>query len=224
MLKVEDLSVEMNHRMILQGINLKLEDKDLALVLGPNGSGKSTLFKAILGLIKSKGKIEFNGVDISNLNPHKRFEMGITMAPERMRVASNLTVEDNISIGAKVDVEEVFEMFPELKRLRKQKAGTLSGGEKQLVVFARAIASKPSLLLLDEPFQGLYEDLVLKIEEKIIELSGEISIAIITHERIEEMIYNADLVVLLLGGKIAYMEEIEDISKTLENLRRYMIV
>lgn len=224
MLRIENLSVVLNHRKILQDINLKLENRELALVLGPNGSGKSTLFKAILGLIKAEGKIVFNGVDITNLSPYKRFEMGITMAPERMRVASNLTVEDNILIGAKVGVEEVFEMFPELKRLRKQKAGTLSGGEKQLVVFARAIASKPSLLLLDEPFQGLYEDLAIKIEEKIIELSGELSIAIITHERIEEMIYNADLVVLLLGGKIAYIEEIEDVRRTLESLRRYMIV
>lgn len=224
MLKVEDLNVVINHRKILQNINLKLEDRELALVLGPNGSGKSTLFKAILGLIKADGKIEFNGVDITNLSPYKRFEMGITMAPERMRVASNLTVEDNILIGAKVDIEEVFEMFPELKRLRKQKAGTLSGGEKQLVVFARAIASKPSLLLLDEPFQGLYEDLAMKIEEKIIELSNELSVAVITHERIEEMIYNADLVVLLLGGRIAYTEEIEDVVKALESLKKYMIV
>ncbi|RLI79524.1 ABC transporter ATP-binding protein [Archaeoglobales archaeon] len=224
MLKVEDLSVTINHRNILQDINLKLDDKELTLILGPNGSGKSTLFKAILGLVKADGKIEFNGIDITNLSPYKRFEMGITMAPERMRVSSNLTVEDNILIGAKMDVEEVFAMFPELKRLRKQKAGTLSGGEKQLVVFARAIASKPSLLLLDEPFQGLYEDLAIKIEEKIIELSNELSIAVITHERIEEMIYNADLVVLLLGGKIAYIEKIEDVEKTFDSLRRYMIV
>jgi len=224
MLSVEDLCVSINNKKILHKINFRLKDRDLALILGPNGSGKSTLFKAIVGLVKADGKIEFNGMDISNLPTYSRFKMGITMAPERMRVAPNLSVEDNILIGSRVDIEEIFDIFPELKRLRKQKAGTLSGGERQLVVFARAVASKPSLLLLDEPFQGLYEELSIKIEEKIIELSSEISIALITHERIEEMIYNADVVVLLIGGKIAYATEIEDVDKTIHNLKKYMIL
>ncbi len=224
MLKVENLGVNINHKKILHEINLNLKNKDLALILGPNGSGKSTLFKAIVGLIKVEGRIECKGVDITNYPAYKRFEMGITMAPEKMRVAPNLSVEDNILIGSKVDIGEIFDIFPELKRLRKQKAGTLSGGERQLVVFARAIASKPSLLLLDEPFQGLYEDLAMKIEEKIIELSNEISVAVITHERIEEMIYNADLIVLLIGGRVAYMEEIENVNKVIENLKKYMIL
>ena len=159
----------------LEEINLKIEEKTLDAVIGPNGAGKSTLLRVISGLEEpDRGKIEFLGKRIDELKAHKIARRGIGHCPERRRLFYDMSVMENLEMGAyslkdkkkfKRLLDFVFELFPRLEERKKQRAGTLSGGEQQMLAVARSIMSNPKLLLLDEPSLGLAP----KIKEKIFE-------------------------------------------------------
>ncbi|MBW4654769.1 MAG: ABC transporter ATP-binding protein [Kaiparowitsia implicata GSE-PSE-MK54-09C] len=166
---------------ILQGVNLRIYAGELVTVIGPNGAGKSTLAKAIFGLLSpSRGSIRFNGAEISGLRPDQIVQRGMCYVPQIANVFPSLTVEENLEMGAftctgnvKPMKQRVFEAFPILAERRRQKAGTLSGGERQQLAMGRSLMLGPSLLILDEPSAALSPVLVNEVFERIQQINAQ---------------------------------------------------
>lgn len=165
MLRVEDLRVAYGGIEALKGISLEVEDGKIVTLIGANGAGKSTLLRTIVGLVKPQsGKITYNDQEITGLNSQKIVQTGLTLVPEGRRIFPNLTVLENLQIGAYMrndkeeiakDIKWVYELFPRLEERNWQMAGTLSGGEQQMLALGRALLSRPKLLMMDEPSLGL---------------------------------------------------------------------
>jgi branched-chain amino acid transport system ATP-binding protein len=165
MLKIENLSVHYGGIHALQGIDLEVPDGKIVSLIGANGAGKSTTLKAIVGLVRaSSGSVSWSGEKLSGLPTKNIVERGVVLVPEGRRIFPNLTVDENLSLGAyartdkdgiATDRKRVFELFPRLEERKRQKAGTLSGGEQQMLAVARALMSRPKLLMMDEPSLGL---------------------------------------------------------------------
>jgi branched-chain amino acid transport system ATP-binding protein len=166
---------------ILNGVNIAIEQSDIGVIVGPNGAGKSTTLKAIFGLLKvMEGTILFNGEAIENSLPDRLVPKGLSFVPQEKNVFTSLSVEENLEMGAFVrrddfrsTMEWVYEMFPVLREKRRQPAGELSGGQRQMVAMGRALMSQPKLLLLDEPSAGLSPRYVLEIFETIMRINRE---------------------------------------------------
>ena len=166
---------------ILNGVNMSIEQSDIGVIVGPNGAGKSTTLKAIFGLLKvSGGTIEFGGENVANSLPDRLVPKGLSFVPQEKNVFTSMTVEENLEMGAftrKDDFSEtmawVYEMFPVLAEKRRQPAGELSGGQRQMVAMGRALMSKPKLLMLDEPSAGLSPRYVIEIFETIVRVNQE---------------------------------------------------
>jgi branched-chain amino acid transport system ATP-binding protein len=178
MLKVEGLTVHYGAIKALRGISFEVAPGEIITLIGSNGAGKSTTLNAVSNVIKkTKGTVVFNGNDISSLAADRIVSAGLVQVPEGRRIFANLTVRENLEMGAytrravtnaerqalKADMENVYEIFPRLKERQKQVAGTLSGGEQQMLAMGRALMAKPRLLLLDEPSMGLAPILVDEI-------------------------------------------------------------
>jgi branched-chain amino acid transport system ATP-binding protein len=166
---------------ILNGVNLAIEQSDIGVIVGPNGAGKSTTLKAIFGLLKvTEGSIAFQGEEIQNSLPDKLVPKGLSFVPQEKNVFTSMSVEENLEMGAFTRRDDfsgtlawIYEMFPPLKEKRHQKAGELSGGQRQMVAMGRALMSKPRLLMLDEPSAGLSPRYVLEIFETITRVNKE---------------------------------------------------
>jgi len=180
-LQVEGLDVYYGAVHAVKALSLAAERGEIVTLIGANGAGKSTLLRAISGLVPSRsGSIRFDGRDITRLPPHEIVGLGISQAPEGRMVFANLSVEDNLEMGAyrrrdragiRQDRDEVFRLFPRLLERRRQTAGTLSGGEQQMLAIGRALMPRPRLLLLDEPSLGLAPLLVREIFKTVREIN-----------------------------------------------------
>lgn len=183
MLKINDLNVFYVNIHALKGVSLEVNQGEIVTLIGSNGAGKSTTLGAISGLVKARsGSIVYKEQPITNLAPHRIVEMGISLSPEGREVFPALTVEENLRLGAytrkhQAEIADsyarVYDLFPRLKERIKQTAGTLSGGEQQMLAIGRALMSKPDLLLLDEPSMGLAPNLVLMIFELIKDINKQ---------------------------------------------------
>ena len=166
---------------ILNGVNMAIEQSDIGVIVGPNGAGKSTTLKAIFGLLKvTGGTVEFLGENIVNSLPDKLVPKGLSFVPQEKNVFTSMTVEENLEMGAFTRTDDfsetmqwVYEMFPVLAEKRRQPAGELSGGQRQMVAMGRALMSKPKLLMLDEPSAGLSPRYVIEIFETIVRVNKE---------------------------------------------------
>lgn len=222
-LEVKNLKAYYDEVQILWGVNFKVEKGSLTTILGPNGAGKTTTLKAIMGLLdKVEGEIIFEGENIKNLPPHKRVERGLVLVPEGRMIFPELTVLENLEIGAytskarkfaKKNLEHVFELFPRLKERIHQKAGTLSGGEQQMLAIGRGIMACPKLLILDEPSLGLAPKLVLSIFEIIKKLKEEGITLLLVEQNVHLALNIANYGYILENGKIVD----EGDAKKLEN-------
>ncbi|MDD5363558.1 MAG: ABC transporter ATP-binding protein [Ignavibacteria bacterium] len=193
MLAIENLIVNYGAIKAIKGINVNVKEGTIVTLIGANGAGKSTILRSISSLMKPvSGSIKFLGKEISGMPAHKIVEMGISQAPEGRLIFSNLTVQENLEMGAytrkdkdniKYDLEFIFSLFPRLKERLKQPGGTLSGGEQQMLAISRSLMSKPKLLLLDEPSLGIAPILVKQIFEKIVALNKATGVTILLVEQ-----------------------------------------
>lgn len=181
MLKIENLRVSFGGIKAVRGIDLQVEQGQIVTLIGANGAGKSTTLRSVAGLIKPEaGKIEFMGEDITGADPTSIVARGITMVPEGRKIFPDMTVLENLKIGAYMrkdnlhdDIEWVFNLFPRLKERSWQAGGTLSGGEQQMLAVGRALMSKPKLIMMDEPSLGLAPLIVKNIFEIIREINKQ---------------------------------------------------
>ncbi|OGF18190.1 MAG: ABC transporter ATP-binding protein [Candidatus Eisenbacteria bacterium RBG_16_71_46] len=182
MLEVEDLDVYYGAVHALKGVSVRAEAGEIVTLIGANGAGKTTLLRSISGLIPARsGRVTFEGRDITRMPPHEIVGLGVSQSPEGRMVFANLSVADNLELGAyrrrdraaiREDRDEVYRLFPRLLERRGQSAGTLSGGEQQMLAIGRALMSRPRLLLLDEPSLGLAPLLVREIFRTLREINA----------------------------------------------------
>ena len=193
MLEIRNLQVNYGAIAALQGISLSVKAGSIVTLIGANGAGKTTTLKAVSGLLKPKsGEILYEGKDIAGLPPHQIVRLGLSHVPEGRMIFANLTVHENLQLGAFLqkdrnvvarELEHVFHLFPRLQEREKQVAGTLSGGEQQMLAIGRALMARPKFLMLDEPSLGLAPLLVKTIFEKIVEINRERGLTILLVEQ-----------------------------------------
>lgn len=223
MLEIRDLTAGYGKIPVIRGINMDVLKGEIVAVLGPNGAGKSTLLNTVLNLTTIfNGTIRFNGIVLNEIKPYEIAKLGIGIVPQIDNIFPNLTVDENLALGAYLrrgdpnvasDVGEVLTLFPELAKRRRQKAKTLSGGERQMLAIARALLAKPSLLLLDEPTAGLAPRLASEVIKRIKEISESTEITIlIAEQNVKKTLEVADKAYVLVGGEITGSYTSEEFS------------
>jgi branched-chain amino acid transport system ATP-binding protein len=202
MLSIKNLTVNYGAITALRGISLEVPKGEIVTLIGANGAGKTTALRAISGLLKTRGQIVYDGRDIANAAPHQIVALGLAQVPEGRMVFANLTVAENLAMGAylqrsRADIqasrEMVLGLFPRLGERPEQRAGTLSGGEQQMLAIGRALMSRPKFLMLDEPSLGIAPMLVKTIFEKIVEINRRQGVTVLLVEQ------NANLALEVAG-------------------------
>jgi urea transport system ATP-binding protein len=230
--QVEHLRTGYGNTLILQGIDLGVQQAEIVAVIGRNGMGKSTLMKCMIGLLPvTDGRILYDGTDLTKMPAHKRAQLGIGYVPQGREVFSTMTVEENLMVGELVNTSKseklydlVYEYFPILKERRGQKAGSLSGGEQQMLAIGRALVGNPVMLLLDEPSEGIQPSIVQQIGENISQVNREIGLTVLFVEQNIDMIVSlAQRCYVIDNGKIVDQLSRSELTDT-ATLRRYLAV
>ena len=230
MLIANNISSYYGNIQALDGISINVNEGEIVSIIGSNGAGKSTLLMTLCGIVKaSEGSIEFQKRDITSLPTHEIIRMGVSQSPEGRRIFPKLTVYENLLIGdplkseKEIDLEFVFEIFPRLKERVNQRGGTLSGGEQQMLSIARALVSKPKLLLLDEPSLGLAPIIVKQIFETIVKINKENKTTILL---VEQNAFGAlklsDRGYVLVNGKVTLSGKSSELLDNPEIKKAYL--
>jgi branched-chain amino acid transport system ATP-binding protein len=214
LLEVQDLHAGYGRAEVLSGLNFHLEAGRVVTIIGPNGAGKSTTLNALMGVLPARGRIVFDGQDVISATLEERVMMGLALVPEKRELFGTMPVEDNLILGGyramkqrvphwQREIERVFELFPRLKERRKQLAGTLSGGERQMLAVGRALMSAPKLLMLDEPSLGLAPLVVREIFRIIARLREQGISILLVEQNARAALEVADHGYVLETGSIA---------------------
>ena len=223
LLKVEDVHVYYGAIHAIKGISFEVNQGEIVTLIGSNGAGKSTTLSAITGMVKAQtGSINFLGKNITNIPPYKIVEQGISISPEGREVFPGLTVHENLRLGAysrrdkgeiNAAYDRVYELFPRLKERIGQTAGTLSGGEQQMLAIGRALMSQPKLLLLDEPSMGLAPNLVLMIFDLIESINKQGTTILLIEQNANMALSVADRAYVLETGNIVIEGKASDLAR-----------
>ena len=223
MLEISDLSVNYGGIKALQQVSLRVEEGEIVTLIGANGAGKTTTLKTISRILTAKtGRIIYQGQDITHLPPHEIVKRGIAHSPEGRRILARQTVLTNLQLGAytrsdrlgvKSDIEEQWQLFPRLSERREQLAGTLSGGEQQMLAIARALMSRPKLLLLDEPSLGLAPQIVREIFSIIRKLNESGVTILLVEQNANLALETANRGYVLEAGRLTIAGEAGDLLK-----------
>jgi branched-chain amino acid transport system ATP-binding protein len=221
LLEIEDIHTFYGNIEALKGVSLEVEEGEIVTLIGSNGAGKSTTLRSITGLTPAReGRIRFRGQDITLTPPQDIVRLGISHSPEGRRCFQRMTVRENLELGAYLrrdatiqqDLERVFELFPRLKEREKQKAGTMSGGEQQMLAIGRSLMANPTVLLLDEPSMGLAPILVDRIYETVTEINKQGTTILLVEQNANYALDVSHRGYVLETGHVA-------LSDTSENLR-----
>ncbi len=232
MLFVRDLEAGYGEMQVLWGVSLEVKEKTVTTILGPNGAGKTTTLRALFGLNRPwNGVIEFEKKDVTHSPPHSKVETGITMVLEGRHLFPSMSVEENLRLGAytkraeeRIDdsIELVYSLFPRLKERKDQKAGTMSGGEQQMLAIGRALMSVPKLILMDEPSQGLAPKLVAEVFETISRLREEGLTILLVEQNVYASLDISDYAYVLGDGKVVLGGTVDEIRDSEEVKRVYV--
>ena len=221
MLKVTDLTVNYGVIQAVKGISFEVEEGEIVALIGANGEGKTTTLHTITGMIPARtGTIEFHGTDITKVPAHKIVSMGLAHVPEGRRVFAQLTVLENLKMGAYTrkdkdeigkSLEEIYKRFPRLKERKNQPAGTLSGGEQQMLAMGRALMSKPKMIVMDEPSMGLSPLYVTEIFKIIQEINDSGTTVLLVEQNAKKALAIADKAYVLETGNIVLSGKASDL-------------
>ena len=233
LLEVSDLHAGYGRAEVLTGLNLKLEKGQVITVIGPNGAGKSTTLNALMGVLPSRGRVAFDGVDLAEATLEDRVMLGLALVPEKRELFTTMPVEDNLVLGGyramrqrvpnwRGALERVYGLFPRLKERRAQLAGTLSGGERQMLAVGRALMSGPKLLMLDEPSLGLAPLVVRDIFNTIQRLRGEGVSILLVEQNARAALQVADHGYVLETGEIVLDGPAESLAQDARVIETYL--
>jgi len=230
MLRIDELKVSYGGIEAVKGISFEVPEHQIVTLIGANGAGKSTTLRAIAGLVKpASGRIHLQGEDITALSPDRIVSKGITMVPEGRRVFPNLTVLENLKIGAYLrndsleeDLKWVYDLFPRLKERNWQAAGTLSGGEQQMLAVGRALMSRPKIMMMDEPSLGLAPLVVKGIFEIIREINKQGVTILLIEQNANMALHTANIGYVLETGRITLSGEGNSLLKNEEVKKAYL--
>ena len=230
-LKVDNINVYYGAIHAIKGISFEVNEGEIVTLIGANGAGKSTTLQTVSGLLRSRtGSIEFNGENISHVPAHKLVYKGLAQVPEGRRIFLQMSVEENLEMGAftqksagiDADIESVYEQFPRLRERKKQIAGTLSGGEQQMLAMGRALMSHPKLLMLDEPSMGLAPILVEQIFDIIRQLHKNGTTILLVEQNAQMALSVADRAYVLETGRITLSGTGKELAESDEVRKAYL--
>lgn len=220
MLNVTDLRAGYGHGEVLHGVSFSVKPAEILVVVGRNGMGKSTLMKTLIGMLPvSGGSIALGGADISKLKSHQRVAAGLAYVPQGRMIFSAMTVQENIETGLFVHntpkvPPDIYTLFPVLQDMRARRGGNLSGGQQQQLAIARALATGPKVLLLDEPTEGIQPSIILELGRTLRRIRDERGLSIIASEQVLSFALDiADRVLVLEGGEVVHSDARADIDE-----------
>ena len=232
MLEAKSLSVSYGKLNAVKDVSFSVEEGKIVTIIGPNGAGKTTLLKALMGQLPARGRVIYHGNDIGNAQVESRVEQGVVLVPETRELFTDMVVADNLLLGAYVhrrksaqvneDLEKVYALFPRLRERREQLAGTLSGGERQMLALGRALMGRPKLLMLDEPSLGLAPIIVREIFKIIAQLGAQGVTMLLVEQNARAALETADYGYVLESGEVVHQGNASDLMQDPRVMATYL--